>query len=169
MKIFPYIVLLTGLFSCQQAPEDTSNTQKYSDNVGDILFDPTSDDQNFMLCDSTKVISGRSSLSFSDNGSTVAEVCLKNFKFQPAYASFSGYVIVRFIVNCQKETGRFRIQTLAEDFSSKECPLALQNHLSSIVQGLKSWKDRGTRGRGADRSKYINFKITNGKIENVLQ
>lgn len=169
MKVCTYILLICFLFNCKSAEEDTARIKSYSDNVGDIPFDSNTDNRSFMFCDSTKVISGRSTLTFSDNGNTVAEVCLKNFKFRSTYEPFSGYVIVRFIVNCKKETGRFRIQTLDKNFSLKECPIGLQNHLMSIVKELKSWENSGSRGKGFDRSKFVNFKITDGKIEKVLQ
>jgi len=170
MKLSPYSILLLGfLFSCSSKEKSAVVINEYSHNVGDILFDPNSDNNSFLLCDSTKIISGRSILTYSGGIKIVSDLLLENFRFQPEYESFSGYVVVRFIMNCKKETGRFRAQSLGFDFSLKECPTALKSHLISIVKELKNWEYKSSRGKDSDCSKFINFKIEHGKIENILQ
>lgn len=137
--------------------------------VGTILFDQAIDDSSFALCDSSRIFSGRNAIMFGDTKEAIEQECMKNFEFEPEFESFSGFVVVRFVVNCNAETGRFRAQTLDFDFSKKECPPELVSHLLGIVKGLKNWNQTRFATEGSDYSKYINFKIINGKIETVLR
>lgn len=163
------ILLVCLLVGCGIEERETAVVKSYKSDVGYILFDPTVDDSTFKLCDSTLVGSGRSSLIYSDSKSALQEALLSQFKFKPAYEPFSGLVVVRFLANCNKKTGRFRAQSLDFDFSQKECPIDLKKHLMAIVKELENWNHTTRANQDLDYSKYINFKIINGKIERILQ
>lgn len=169
MKIYTYLALFLFLFSnCKSTSKKNSEAKKYSHWVGDIHFDANLDNEKLLLCDSTHVIHRRNGLTYPGGKDAIKNECLKKYKYLPENKSFSGYIMVRFIINCKKETGRFRIQPMDFDFSLTECPNNLKEQLLSIVKGLKEWESASEKDKGSDFSKYLNFKIQNGQIENIL-
>ena len=160
------LVLLAG---CSESNKVKSPKKEYSHDVGDILFDSQTDDPTFTLCDSTKIITRRKALDYQGDRSKIGPACLEKFKFQPEFESFTGYITIRFIVNCNNESGRFRAKSLGSDFSLKEAPDSLKKHLVDIVQSLSGWNHAYENDAAFDIVKFINFKITNGQIDNVLQ
>jgi len=165
-QLFIFSALL--LIGCNAANVEVPPTKKYNDAVGDIPFQADLDDINFKLCDSTKVIHQRTGLSYEGGNETILQEYLDKFSFQSSYAEFTGYVVIRFLMNCKNETGRFRMQILADDFSLQDCPAEMRAELLSIAQGLKGWQHAPTKDANLDYSKYINIKITHGKVIEIL-
>lgn len=169
MKVGIYSLFsIVFLFSCQTAQLEQEVIQEYSHWIGDIPYDAELDESNFQLCDSTSVVHRRNALTYEGGRAIVKERCLALFQYQEAFSSFSGYIMIRFLINCEGETGRFRVQTMEQDFSLKECPEELKGHLLEIVKTLKDWRPNYARDEEADFSKYLNFKMKNGQIENIL-
>lgn len=167
MKAHQYLwlLLVTLPFSCSTGSQETTT---YSRWVGDIPFDKNKDDSSFKLCNEDNVVHSRHALDYDGGKNAIKEACLNAFQFQESFAAFSGYIVIRFIRNCEGETGRFRVQTLDEHFASQDCPKALEEHLLGIVKTLKNWKYARLKDESFDCSKYLNFKINNGKIDNIL-
>lgn len=154
--------------SCLLLSCGSVKTQKPDHNVGDIHFNADTDNSHFKLCDSTGIRSGRNSIRYENGQKGIEEACAKNFEFRDEFTSFTGYITVRFLVNCQLEMDRFRAQSMALDFSRKECPKELKEHIISMAKKLDNWALTSDDSEQTDFSKFINFKITNGKIENIL-
>lgn len=170
MKICPSVILLLLLLSnCNYINNKASEADEPHYWVGDIPYDPNTDNSNFTLCDPTQVIHRRNGLTFPGGKIAIKKQCLENYKSKSIFQSFNGYIMVRFIINCKKETDRFRVQVLDYDFSIKECPNELTEHILSIVKGLQGWEPVLQKDSGSDFSKYLNFKIKDGQIENILQ
>ncbi len=173
--IFPTLLCLAMIAGCSQSDIDSHaqsssqnpNTPYYHD-LGDIAHDPLIDKQLFILCDSTRTMQGRSALRYPRGVGALEEICLSTFEYRPAFEVFSGYVTIRFMINCKNESGRFRAQALDLDFSPKECPNELKEQLLGIVENLNGWKKSTSFPPKAEYSKYINFKIDHGRIEHVL-
>ncbi|MEM6525474.1 MAG: hypothetical protein AAGF85_09360 [Bacteroidota bacterium] len=164
-------LLLVALvaWGCQGNINETDSKETYSHDIGDIPFDRTVDDPSFKLCDSTKIVTRRKALAYKGDRSKIVSACLKRFTFKPEFESFNGYVTIRFIVNCQNQAGRFRAESLDWNFSHKACPESLKKHVIEIIQNLEGWSHAYSQDTHLDLVKFINFKIVNGRIENVLQ
>jgi len=169
MKIgtYPFFLILF-LFSCQTAQIEQEEVQQYSHWIGDIPYDVELDERTFQLCDSINVVHRRNALTYKGGKSKFKEEFLNQFQFEQEFEPFTGYVMIRFLINCKEEFGRFRVQTMEQDFSLKECPEELTNHLLDITKTLKSWDRRYAKDESSDCSKYLNFKIQDGRIENIL-
>lgn len=160
--MFVLIVLSTVLLSCNAREE---KEPVYENQVGDTQFDSRFDDANFQFCDSTDVLHKRAFVAYQRGGMRVINEDLqKLYEFKPNYASYSGYFIVRFAVNCKDEPGRYRMQTLDTNFNLKEFPEDLEQHILSIVKSLKGWKHPFYDGKEYDGYKFITIKIVKGKI-----
>lgn len=136
--------------------------------VGYTPIDLKLDDENFVVCDSTRIYSGRNRIQYADGSAALKKECMAKFVFKPAYKPFNGYIVVRFMINCQGETGRFRAESLDLDFSTKKCSPDLLEHSIQIVKNIDTWVKSSQYGEKREYSKYINFKFKNGKIEHVL-
>ena len=133
-----------------------------------IPFDPQLDDINFTVCDSNGIVSGRSYLKYASGRSQLIDDIQSNYEFKQAFADFDGFVIVRFLMNCKGEYGRYRSQSLHLDFTPQEAPEGLNEHLMDVIKGLDNWTKLLTREPQTEYSKYINLKISDGQIEHVL-
>ena len=60
------------------------------------------------------------------------------------------------------------METMNLDFSAITIPEKLPNHLLSIVQNLEKWQRTDMYTEEVDCSKLLNFKIVDGKIENII-
>lgn len=169
MGIRVFILVCIILISCDLERTHDEVDKAYSNDVGDILFNNLTDNKNFLICDSTKISTSRRGLAYLGASGSVKNACIQKFDFNPSFESFSGFITIRFIVNCQYETDRFRVQTMDFDFSAKNCPDALKKHLIQIVRELDQWQTSASRYEGLDFAKYLNFKIEHGRITNVLQ
>jgi hypothetical protein len=159
-----FFILLLSVFCCTNVKTER---KIYTDRIGDIPFLSEIDDPAFLLCDSTQILHSRGALKYA-NKSFTSDV-KRMYEFKSQYKNFSGYVVIRFIINCDNTMGRFRAEPLDYDFMSIECPPDLKNHLISIVKELSNWKHTSDKFKSSDCSKYINFKISNGQIESILQ
>lgn len=158
-RIFMIVIILT--FGCQTSKE---TQQHYEDQIGDTPFDKSIDYPNFKFCDSTKVLHKRAYIQYTGGEKALEEELIKNYTPQTAYNNFTGYFIIRFAVNCNNETGRFRIEVLDSNFKKGHCSKALENHILSISKSLKHWNHAYYRGKDYDGYRFINIKMKNGNI-----
>lgn len=173
--ILVLLTIISILSSCMSNEKDALPIQMdekpikvYSHDLGDIPHDPALDSDSFRLCDPGRTMQGRSRLRYPGGREELEKVCLAQFQEDPDFESFTGYVTVRFMMNCKHETGRFRSLSVGLDFSPIDCPAELKDHLIHITRGLDEWKKSDRHGEQAEYSKYINFKIENGRIQHVL-
>ncbi len=172
------ISALLGLMfitSCSNSEIESSTTislkktkRQYPHDLGDIAHDPSLDKDLFVLCDSTRTIQGRSNLLYPGGVEAIEKICLSQFEYNPTFEGYTGYVTIRFMINCENETGRFRAHTLNLDFSPNECPDELKDQLLAITRNLKGWEKSTSFPPTTEYSKYINFKIDHGKLEHAL-
>jgi hypothetical protein len=157
---------LSVMMSCQSETKDSR--EKYPKHLGEIPFDRELDDPNFKLCDSAILVQSRLALSYVGGFSRLAEICKTNYAKAAKKEDYTGIILVRFIVNCENETGRFRFQTLDEAFLHQECPEALVNRVKKCVQALEEWVFLIAENKGKDHSHYLNFKIIDGEIKSII-
>lgn len=169
MRIRLLILACFTVLRCQTKNQEVAKEASYSNDVGDILFNPLLDKKDFEICDSLNISTSRRGLKYLGQNGSIEQACMQKFTYQSSFESFSGFVTVRFIVNCQLETDRFRAQSTAFDFTEKDCPHALKDHLVQIVGELDQWMPAYTRYEGVDFVKYLNFKMEDGRITKVLQ
>ena len=84
------------------------------------------------------------------------------------YTGQSGYITIRFIINCKGETGRFEILQTGTDFKTKEFEPILVDQLFNLVQNLERWQAIKFQGDSFDSFFHLTFKIENGQIVEIL-
>jgi hypothetical protein len=151
--------------------KESSRESKYLRWVDDIEFDPVVDDDGFKVCYGDNRI-----IQYFNNSRGVEyerEKIAIDKAFQEHYdvskaAKESGLIRIRFIVNCQGETGRFRVLSMDEEYNEKQFDASITEQLLEITKSLEGWKPKVDRGRQVDYYQYLIFKIRNGEIVKIL-
>lgn len=136
--------------------------------VSYIPYNIKPDNPNYIICDSTNIRSGRNRLQYIGGSNQLKQDIIASYSFKPAYQSFNGYIVVRFLVNCKDQSGRYRAQSLHLDFSPVTAPSDLLASTLALVQSLDNWTKSPTKDSKSEYSKFINIKFSHGQIQHVL-
>lgn len=142
-------------------------------NVGDIPFDETRDDMAFKICDEHNMkqnyvrYSSDKAPGYENEKRGLERAILSKYSF-PENKDQNGYVTLRFIVNCEGETGRFRIEEMDADYQPIQFDTKISDQLLEIVKNLEEWTLRKNEHRSFDFYQYLSFKIRNGQIEKIM-
>ncbi|MBK7428429.1 MAG: hypothetical protein IPI60_16140 [Saprospiraceae bacterium] len=165
-----YVFFVLLAFQLNSCSSETSPPPKYLRWVGDIAFDPKTDKKDFHLCDADDIKQYHNfSFGFLYKGEKIAleKEIREQYNTQNITAQ-SGWLRIRFIVNCQGETDRFRIIGMDENRKPQTFDKSISDQLLNITKRLKGWlilPDDETRG---DYYIYLIFKLENGKIKEIL-
>lgn len=80
----------------------------------------------------------------------------------------SGYLTLRFIVNCKGEAGWFTMEEADLDFQPKRFPAETIQHFFEILYQHPNWKPCIIREEARDAYTYITFKLKDGEIIEIL-
>jgi hypothetical protein len=142
-------------------------------NVGDIPFDPNKDDAAFKICKEGSIkqyyIRGSTDTPPGYNGEKrgMEKEILTAYEF-PETSSEEGYLTIRFIVNCEGQSGRFRIEEMDLSYQPKSFDKRISQQLLEIVKGLDGWIPRKSPGKNVDFYQYLTFRIEKGQIVKIL-
>lgn len=82
--------------------------------------------------------------------------------------SDSGYLNIRFVINCKGETGRYVVHENDLDLSPKSFNSELKEQLYGLTKQLKKWNPVVFREQPQDSYMYISYRIKNGEIIEIL-
>lgn len=153
------------LFGCQTRAKDA--LENYPDQMGEIAFDPQKDDSAFQLCNENDLVHSRTSLSYEGGRSEIMVISTAMMENAGLKVDYTGYIMAHFLVNCQGQTGRFRLESMDNGFMKDEAPDALMALVNKVVMSLDQWIITKTANLGKDHSKYLNFKFINGKLDAI--
>lgn len=167
MKVaFMFILIVMVTLGCQ--PEKGTELVDYPNQFGEIPFDPSLDNSGFDLCDSTDIVHSRVSLSYVGGWAKIEAISQGIFDSATDVPVFDGYVVARFLVNCNGQIGRLRLEVLDDGFMEKEAPDELVALVIKSVKTLSEWTITNPANIGKDHSKYMNFKIKNGHVDAII-
>lgn len=169
MKNIIYILfILPILFSCQSEKVATV----YPSHVGDLVFDKNRDDPDFKRCldkdYGIQYYDYNSSNGLQYKGEKIEIVqALEKLKLSSS-KNINGYITVRFLVNCEGKTGLFRTQQMNENYTEENFDKDFVNKLVSFTKSLNGWIPKESQGSKLDYYQYLTYKITNGKVSEIL-
>ncbi len=139
-------------------------------NVGDITYDSSRDDPNFLLCDEQRVHQYYSvGTSYLDERKGIRTSIFDFLERNPIdLKGVSGYVTFRFIVNCNGEIGWFRNKAIDFLYKSMDVGDNSLEVLLKSIENLKDWKPGIYNGQNVDSYYQINFKIDEGVIVDIF-
>lgn len=137
--------------------------------VGDIPFDPALDNADFTLCGGAIQQYYAVSGGYKGGGKRLFGLLSRQSFPNPAgSAGGSGYITVRFVVNCKGQTDRFRVLQVDRNYQSATFDSALVATVLGFTKGLTAWRPGEYQGAYYDYFQYLTFKITDGKVVDIL-
>ena len=133
--------------------------------VGDIAFDPAIDDPSFRVCDSQQVYQYYMMSSYyRRHKRAIADYFISRYK---AATNGTGYLTIRFIINCSGSAGRFRVYQLDSNYNNCRFGEDISGPLMNLVRSYKGWEPASSQGKNYDSYQYITFKLKKGAIESI--
>jgi len=144
------------------------DTEKYPYSVEYIAPDKALLNKEFYVCDENFIVQyynpQRATYSKGKNG-------LRNFiisHYKNKNYTDSGYLNIRFIINCKGEAGRYIIHENNLDLEPIEFNTDLVNQLFNLTTQLKKWNPNFTYDEYRDSYMYLSYRIENGEITEIL-
>ena len=172
-KAIYYLFLIgaIGIFPNQLLAQSNFDTT-YTRWVGDIETDSTVDCPDFYLCNG-KQYAAQYFHYTDDYPYMFGKDSLMNI-FQHRYKPYfkedqSGYIRIRFIINCEGQSGKFRISQAGRDYLPKTFHKRIISQLMEIIKSVNGWRimfDHQDRKR--DYYMYLTFKLKNGEITDII-
>ncbi|MGY0390928.1 hypothetical protein ACW5R3_00035 [Bizionia sp. KMM 8389] len=174
-KIFLYIILgltvilfaLYGyayyVFYYKNVPQE-----KYTHDVEYIDPDKALLNEGFEVCNENYILQyynpQRATYSKGKNG--LRNFILSNYK-NKNYTD-SGYLNIRFVINCKGEAGRYVIHENDLDLNPTKFNKDLVETLFQLTTQLKTWNPNYWQDAYRDSYMYISYRIENGEITEII-
>ncbi|MEJ7646231.1 MAG: hypothetical protein WKF87_16665 [Chryseolinea sp.] len=166
-QVLLFFSLLSTLVSCGQPKQKKVD---YPSQVGDIASDLTVDDPDFTLCDERQVYQyynfGKG-LQYNGEKIKINQHFKDGYKIQHQKME-SGFLTIRFVVNCQGKTGRYRAYGMDNDYHEKTFDQDLTVQLLTLTKKLDGWIPGALEGKTYDYYQYLTFKIENGELREIM-
>nr|WP_297913540.1 hypothetical protein [uncultured Allomuricauda sp.] len=80
----------------------------------------------------------------------------------------SGYLNVRFVINCKGEAGRYLVHQNTLDLEPTELDKDMVHQLVELTRQLKKWNPNYIREKYWDSYMYISYRIEHGEIIEII-
>lgn len=161
-----FLIYLFFLLSCK-----TENLEKtlYGD-IGDIRYNSKIDDPSFKVCHEDL------SIQFNYNGiglvydgekPALVRHFKENYKFKKIVGQ-TGYIIIRFIINCEGKAGRYRVSEMGLDLVEKKFDKEIRNNILKATKQTTGWVVHIYEGNTYDYYQYLVFKIKDAQLIDIL-
>ncbi len=151
------------LFNYKYIPEN-----KYTHNVEYINPETALLNDDFEVCNENYIIQyynpQRATYSKGKNG--LRTFIMSNYKNNNY--NDSGYLNIRFVINCKGEAGRYVIHENNLDLEPHDFNEDLVNQLFNLTTELKTWNPNFTHDDFRDSHMYISYRIENGEITEII-
>lgn len=142
--------------------------EKYQHSVEHINPDKALLNEGFKVCNENFIIQyynpERATYSKGKNG--LRKFILSNYK-NKNYTD-SGYLNIRFIINCEGKAGRYIIHENDLNLEPKQFNEDLVTQLFELTTELKQWNPNFTHNEFRDSYMYISYRIEHGEITEIL-
>lgn len=165
-KITKALILCSVLVSCSELKEN----KEYFNDLGEIPFNAQFDDKNFKVCheDITFPFNyGGIGLIYKGQKKELVKTIIENFNY-PKTKGQTGYITIRFIINCEGKTGRFRVTEMGFDLKSKKFDKNITSQILDITKSQDGWKAFERNKKTWDYQQYLTFKFEDGILKDIL-
>ena len=159
-------ITATGLETVTYLQDEVHPVQR----IGYIALDAALDDPAFKLCAPNYVWIYSPFNGVGYKGEKPALVNAFKSQFRPIEDPISnGYITIRFMVNCEGKSGRFRLTQIDEEYAlSGNIDSGVVDQILEITKSLDGWQRNYYEGTYYDYHQYLTFKIKKGNIIEYL-
>ena len=165
------IILAISVASCAKQPKEENFIPTKNAFTTDAHYiDPENSllSEGFEVCDENFILQyynpERATYSQGKNG--LRSFILSNYK-NKNYTD-SGYLNIRFVINCKGEAGRYVIHENDLNLVPKTFTKDLKDQLFELTTHLKKWNPNFTHDMYRDSYMYISYRIENGNITEII-
>jgi len=167
-RLLVYSLIAIVFNSCGHAQH---NSPSYPEHVGDISFDDKLDDTNFKVCTNENNIpqyyNFGKGLQYTGEKIAIDKYFGENFK-NKIQKNETGFLTIRFIVNCEGKTGRFRVEGMDSHYQVKKFDKELENQILKLTMQLDGWIAGELQGQKLDYYQYLTFKLEEGQLIEIM-
>lgn len=167
IKTTPLILILFAtLFSCSESKKQL----EYFNDLGEIPFNEKLDNPSFKVCheDITFPFNyGGIGLVYEGEKKELVSIIRNKFNY-PKTKGQNGFITIRFIINCEGKTGRFRVTEMGFDLKPKEFDKKISKQILEIIKSLDGWKPFERNDKTWDYRQYLSFKFKDGQLKEIL-
>lgn len=165
------LCLLLCFQACQaQKTEEARADQGDYLSLDEIKFDAAVDDPNFKPCGDPytyQYFNNSQGMEYKGEKPALVEEFQQRYKEGKAKKE-SGLIRIRFVVNCEGKTGRFRLLGMDENYQEKTFDSSITDQLMRITQSLNGWLPKTYYDKKIDYYQYLIFKIKDGALIKIL-
>jgi len=140
---------------------------KQTTKVGDIFYDSAMDSAEFNSCGDYQILQYYQVGTYYQSGKKAIKTELLP-KVKTDGLPQNGLLTVRFVVNCNGETGYFRTKMIDANIKEIEVPLEASKPIYALIAELKGWVPGQIYGNPTDSYAQIAFKLEDGKITDIF-
>lgn len=166
LSVLVYLILL----SCSETKSESKTETKYFSDLGEIPFDEKLDDFNFKVCheDITFPFNfGGVGLIYEGEKKELVKTFLDNYQSSELKGQ-NGFITIRFIINCEGKTGRFRVVEMDFNLKPKTFDKTISSQILNITKSLNGWVPYEYKGKAYDYQQYLTFKLEDGQLIDIL-
>lgn len=143
------------------------STNRYTNRIGYIDADTTLLSEGFGTCgDYIFDYYNPERALYRDGKNGLRKFILDNFNTND-YTD-SGYLNIRFVINCKGETGRYVLHENDLNLIPKRFNPKLKERLFKLTTELKNWHPNVINGNKVDSYMYLSYRIEDGKITEII-
>ena len=165
---FLLLILIIGLktFSQNTVPQHLNVKEK----IGWIPFDKSLDDSNFKVCDELNIEEYyQVNPSYGEGMPGIRKYISAHKQILESLCEKDGYVIVRFVINCQGQTDRYRTKFMSLNYTDENTVNAeLQKKIIQLTRNMGNWTPGKYDGKTYDCYQHLKFLFKNSQLVDVL-
>ena len=165
-----FIVSITAFVFYKCVDLNSEDDHKLYRHVGDIEFDTLKDRADFTVCNEEKIFqyfNNGSGPQYMGGKEAIDEHFFSNYQSVEIFDE-SGWLRIRFVVNCEGEAGRYRVMASDFDYQEKRFDKRIVNQLLELTKKIGKWPQKKYRSLYGDYYMYLIFKIKDGQLIEVL-
>lgn len=169
--LFSALIVCVAI-SCSQSGTNTDNQRSHTNlHVGDIVFDPETDSADFRVCHTPIYQYYNFKVKGLRSGKKgIRKHFNEQFRQIEGTENETGYITIRFVVNCEGKADRYRVFTIDRSWNTRKFDQRLVDHLLDLTRQLQDW----IPGKFEDSNDtfdyyaYLTFKMDKGNLIEIL-
>lgn len=171
MKKLLIITLIFSVLSSCRSDKKIGETKENFRWVGDIEQNNQIDKLDFKVCNGDDQILQYFNLGKGPVYGKEKSSIINTFKskYKPLNdKTQNGLIRIRFIVNCEGKSGRFRVLQSDYNYQKIQFNKTITTQLLNITKDIIDWKIQFRKEKPIDYYMYLIFKIDNGQLTEIL-
>ncbi len=141
---------------------------EYTHNIGYIDSSKARHNKGFYICDESRIAQyyNPEKATYSQGKNGLRQFILENY-VNKGYDD-SGYLTIRFVINCKGESGRYVIHENDLDLKPKRFNPNLVEQIFQLTTKLEKWNANFINEEYWDSYMFLTYRIENGQLKEIL-